>query len=162
MDLQQLTYWDWFVVVSAAVSVGLGLWNGLLRTVFHLAAWLVGVISATVGPSWIDVGAGNKFAGLWLPILFFIAGFIVTRLIGHFAGKGVNKLGLAPVDRMAGALFGFARAALIVAVVIAAARMLNWHQGEQWQQSVSRPVLDAVLSIVEPWLPDATRGVQRT
>jgi membrane protein required for colicin V production len=162
MDLQQLTFWDWFVSVSAVLSVGLGLWNGLLRTVFHLAAWLVGVIAAMVGPSWIQVDAANRFASLWLPILFFIAGFVVTRLIGHFAGKGVNKLGLAPVDRMAGALFGVARAVLVVAVVVAGARMLNWHQGEQWQRSFSRPVLDGVLSIVEPWLPDATRGVQRT
>jgi amidophosphoribosyltransferase len=148
-----LTAWDWLVLVVGLVSVGLGLFNGLIRTVFHVAAWLLGILAALLVPAWL--AANGQFGPVmwWWGGPCFVVAYLLTRVVGWLVAKGVSKAGLGAVDRVAGGLFGVVRALLVLAIVVGVARGLQQHQGPQWQVSVSKPLLDLVLTIVEPWLP---------
>jgi membrane protein required for colicin V production len=156
-----LTSWDWLLIVVLGLSVAFGIWSGFLRTVFALAAWIAGAVAAWMGPAWLAQSGGPASPGWWFPAVLFIVVFLTTRVIGHLAARGVAKLGLSPVDRIAGAAFGVARGLLIVAVVVALARLMQWHTGPDWQQARSRPVLEWVLALVESREAKASREPTR-
>jgi hypothetical protein len=48
VSLGSVTGWDWFVILVLSGSVLLGLWRGLIRTVFGLAAWVIALVGGPV------------------------------------------------------------------------------------------------------------------
>ena len=46
LSLSSFTAWDWFVLIVFLLSIVLGIWRGLVRTVFGLAAWIAALIGA--------------------------------------------------------------------------------------------------------------------
>ncbi len=73
-----------------------------------------------------------------------------------------GKLGLGGADRGLGAMLGAARALVLIALVVVAARALDLHRGPAWNRSVARPLLDAIVQLAEPYLPTRVTGVRET
>ena len=48
-----LTAWDWFVLATVVLSIGLGFIRGLVRTIFALAAWVVSLLGVPVAMHWL-------------------------------------------------------------------------------------------------------------
>ena len=162
VSLAAMTGWDWFIAIVVTVSTVVGLWRGMVRTVFGLAAWVVGVLGAAVlAPEVIVLSAMQRYPWVVFALLF-VAGFALTRIVGALLARGLGKLGLGGADRGLGAVLGVARGALLVVLAVAAARMLDAHQGPAWRASISRPVLDAVVHWVEPYLPGRVSGIRET
>src|SRR4028118_1018900 len=91
-----LTSWDWFILTVALISVGLGVWRGLIRTVFGLAAWILGLIGAPLIGMVIGERFGLSGVPMWvLCVLAFLVTFIVVRVIGVLFLKGARSVGLA-------------------------------------------------------------------
>jgi membrane protein required for colicin V production len=152
-----LTGWDWLVLIALFVSTALGLWRGAVRTLFGLAAWILGVLVAPFAGGWLVGRFGpDPVAPMWV---FYIAGFLVVFLSIRFGGflilKGVRSIGLAGVDRMFGAALGVARAGLVVLVVAVVAHRLGLQQEAAWKEAQTRPLLDWMVEAAEPWLPQA-------
>jgi hypothetical protein len=42
------------------------------------------------------------------------------------------------------------------------ARSFDLHQGAAWRTAISRPLLDAIVDWVEPYLPGRVSGVRQT
>ena len=51
--LDAITPWDWFVLIVAVLSIGIGLVRGLVRTVFAVAAWGVGLACPTCAAKYV-------------------------------------------------------------------------------------------------------------
>ncbi len=152
--LPLLTGWDWFVITVAVVSTGLGVWRGMVRTVFGLAAWVLGVLGAPL----VGVLIGQQFGITGVPawvlyVLAFLLTFVGVRLAGVLFLKGVRSVGLAGVDRVLGAALGVARAALVVLVAAVIAHRMGFAQSPAWQAAAARPLLETMIEIAQPWLP---------
>ena len=93
----------------------------------------------------------------------FAAGFVLVFIAVAFAGgmlawavRGAARaLGMRPVDRLLGAVFGVLRGALLL-LVLAAAIQLAGQGGEPWwRESASGPWLNQALAQLRPILPPA-------
>ena len=78
-----LTSWDWFIITVALISTGLGLWRGMIRTVFGLAAWVLGIIGAPLVGMMIGEQFGISGMPMWVLYIFaFLLTFMLVRLVG--------------------------------------------------------------------------------
>lgn len=149
-----LTSWDWFIITVALISTGLGLWRGMIRTVFGLAAWVLGIIGAPLVGMMIGEAFGIGGMPMWVLYIFaFLLTFVLVRLVGMLFLKGAQSVGLAGVDRLLGGALGVARAALVVLVVAVVAHRLGFSQAAAWQGAAARPLLEGMIEAAQPWLP---------
>lgn len=151
---------DWIAVVLLAVSLVLGLVRGLVFEVMSLAGWVVAFFSA----QWF---AGDVAA--WLPIsgdpeaswryalafvLVFIAVVFGVGLVAALTRKLIAAVGLRPVDRVLGGVFGLARGAVALLTLAVVVHLLSLSQSAWWRESHSALVLDAALQALKPALPE--------
>jgi membrane protein required for colicin V production len=139
--LQSLTYWDYAVLIVALLSVILGLLRGLVRTLAALASWVLALLGAMV--------LAPMALGWW------------AGIPSGLVAKALSWVGLGSLDRLLGALFGIARALVILAVMVAAAVVSGLNQSEEWQSSYARPLLDELAARVDPWLPKPFTGLRK-
>ena len=155
-----LTGWDWFVLGALLISTALGLFSGFVRTVFALAGWVVAFLGAPLlAPTLLSMTGWDLHPLFVIAILFF-ALLIVVRLAGVLIARALARVGLGSVDRGLGAVLGAARALLIVAVAAVLGRALGVDQDPAWAQAVSRPLLDELVSLADPLLPDRVKGTR--
>ncbi|MBK8767461.1 MAG: CvpA family protein [Burkholderiaceae bacterium] len=162
MSLPPLTGWDWFVLLSVGLSTGYGFFVGLARTIFGLASWVAALIGTPLlAPVLIaKTGWGHYGAAVWL--IVFLALFVIVRLVGRALAKGLRASGLGGVDRLTGALFGLARAAVLIVLVVGVGRLMGADRGAGWVNATSRPLLDAIAHQIEPFLPQRLSGIRTT
>ncbi|MGE0801026.1 MAG: CvpA family protein [Lautropia sp.] len=157
--LPPLTGWDWFILTVALVSTAFGIWRGLVRTVFGLAAWALGILGAPLVGMLIADQFGIVGVPAWvLYFLAFLLTFVIVRLIGTLFLKGIRSIGLAGVDRVLGAALGIARAGLVVLIVAVVAHRMGFAQSPAWQSAATRPLLDSMVEMAQPWLPAPVAG----
>jgi membrane protein required for colicin V production len=104
---------------------------------------------------WAGIPSGLIMLGLFILI------FVAVRVLGGLVARALSWVGLGSLDRLLGALFGTARALVILAVLVAAAVVSGMNQSEAWQSSVSRPLLDELAARVDPWLPKPFTGLRK-
>jgi membrane protein required for colicin V production len=162
ITLSSLTGWDWFILIVAAGSILLGIWRGLVRTVFGLAAWVIALLGTPLAaPAAVQVSAMQQQP--WVVfVLLFIVLFVTVRLSGALLARLIGKLGLGGADRSLGALLGGVRALALIAVVAVVARSFDLHKSSAWRGALSRPLLDAIVLWAEPYLPSRSSGVRQT
>ena len=147
------------VVVVIALSALIGLWRGVIREVFALAAWVAALVSMFLFGS--KLGSMLPFAQdtPWLRTLagyalVFIGVFIVLSIAGFLFSKVVNAIGLSFVDRALGMMFGVVRGALIVVMLVFVAGATTLPQMSWWRDSVTAKPLATMAAILRSKLPD--------
>ena len=151
---------DWMVLAVLCASLLLGAVRGLVFEVLSVLGW----IAAFVAAQWFaaDV-AGRLPMGQASASIRFAAGFVLVFIAAAFAAGLLAKLvktlvqavGLRPVDRVLGAVFGLLRGVILVLIGAAVVHMTGLHQGAWWQESRSAGVLTDALHTARPLLPDA-------
>src|SRR4051812_30140911 len=105
------------------LSTLLAFWRGLVRVAVSLAAWVIALFAAIkLSPqlaAMLPVFADQPPARYLTAFLVILIGvLIVGVLIGLILSKVVRAIGLGFLDRLLGAVFGFARGMLIVMVLV--------------------------------------------
>jgi membrane protein required for colicin V production len=150
---------DWVVVALLAVSVLLGLWRGLVYEVLSVMNW----IAAFVLAQWLA-----PRAAAWMPLsragesVQYAAGFVVVFIVALFAGgvlawltkKAVEAVGLRPVDRVLGGVFGLVRAVVAVLAVAVLVHLAKLQADVWWTESVTAGVATAALRGLKPVVPE--------
>ncbi|MFN9574619.1 MAG: CvpA family protein [Betaproteobacteria bacterium] len=152
-----MTALDWAIVSIVVASVLLGLLRGLLREVLSLAAWVVGawlafVHASTLG-AWLpwDLWPAAKTA---LAALAIVAGCVLLAgLVAWVLRQLLAAVKLSGVDRLLGAVFGLARAALIIGIGVLLARGTEIARQPYWTESRLLPRLEGAVRWVAPRLP---------
>lgn len=150
-----MTAVDWFFLAVVLGSFVLGAWRGLVYELLSLVGWLVAFVAARY---WAENVA------LWLPLgdidgsVRYAAGFVVVfigaafawGLLSWLAKRLIDGVGLRPVDRTLGAVFGLLRGCLLVLVVTLVVGYTPLQQADGWQLSLIAPVLSGLL---QEWMP---------
>jgi len=150
---------DWVIVAVLAASVLLGLWRGLVYEVLSVLNW----IAAFVLAQWLA-----PRAAAWMPLgqagesVQYAAGFVVVFILALFAGgllawltkKLVEAVGLRPVDRALGGLFGLVRGVVAVLALAVVVHLTGLARGMWWTESVTAGVATAALRGLKPVVPE--------
>lgn len=136
---------DWAIIAVLGVSVLISVIRGFVREAMslvvwaaalavamffyqHLALWLVDVIDT---PS-------LRFVVAWL--VLFIAVLIVGGMVNYLLGQMIRATGLSGTDRLLGVIFGGARGAIVVLVVlIVLPGILPVDEDPWWRESLLVP-----------------------
>lgn len=161
--------WADFIIIGViAVSALIGIARGLIREVLSLAVWIGAVVVAwffhkdlafQLEPhiSTPGVRLAVAFVIIVLGILFVgaIAGWLLSTL--------VEKTGLTGTDRFLGVVFGAARGAVLVAMLVFLAALTPIPDEAWWQQSQLighfQTLAEWILSLIPPELQDKIQSI---
>ena len=124
---------NWIDIACAAcvlVFSILGLWRGLLSSVFRLCAWVAAILGAyfaqgLLGDFFIRNFAFGEFtAHLICTCIGFLVPFLLFSLIGHIIGDSIKNTIVGKTNRILGMLFGMVKALIICFVFLTIMHLL--------------------------------------
>jgi membrane protein required for colicin V production len=153
-----MTFVDWTLLGILGLSLVIGIWRGLVYEVLSVFVW----IAAFVLAQWFapDVAAKLPMAGT-VQSLRYAAGFVlvfvgtafVAGLFVQLIKKMVAVVGLRPVDRTLGAVFGLLRGAILLLAIAVVMNMTALRSQADWQASQGATMLTELLTKLKPLLP---------
>ena len=156
--MTMLTAVDWILLAVLGLSMLLGLWRGLVEEVLSLAGWVaaffVAQIYAPQAAAWLPMEGSSQMlryaAGF---VVVFIAVLIATVLVSFVIKKLVSAVGLGPLDRLLGSLFGLLRGLVILLAVTVVVGMTPLRESDAWQHAQGAQWLQQLLHVLKPVLP---------
>jgi membrane protein required for colicin V production len=155
-----MTWLDWALLAVLLVSALVGLWRGLVYEVLSVAGW---VLAFVLAQTWAEpVGLLLPMDGAAEPLrlaagfaLVFVAVAFTAGLLSWLVKKLVAAVGLRPVDRLLGGMFGVLRGLVILLGVAVVMGMLPLGAQAGWQASPVAQTINASLQALKPVLPEA-------
>ena len=156
MDL--LSAVDWILLAVLALSFLLGLWRGIVQEVLSLAGWVaafyVSQMYAPMAAAWLPMEGSSQMlryaAGF---VVVFVTVLVATVLVSFVVKKLISAVGLGPLDRLLGSLFGCMRGVVILLAVTVLVGMTPMRETEGWKQSQGAQWLQQFLHVLKPVLP---------
>jgi membrane protein required for colicin V production len=153
---------DWAMLAVLVVSVGLGLWRGLLLEVAMLVGWVVAYFvaqwfAADLAPH-LPVGAPGSGANRAAAFaLVFVLAILIWGLLAKAVRLLVHATPLSVIDRIGGAAFGLLRGAVLLIAVATLVGLSPAAQSPLWQSSTGARWTTASVSFLKPLLPPDLR-----
>ena len=149
---------DWVFLAVLLLSLVIGAWRGLVYEVLSVLGWAASFYAAQwFAPRLASVlpfdSLSNpvRFAAAF--VLIFVAALFVFGMLAFAVKKLVEAIGLRPIDRILGALFGVARGVILLLAAAVVINMTTLKQGQWWTSSIGAGILTAGLQILKPMLP---------
>jgi len=161
-----MTPTDYLIVFICVVSTIVGIWRGFtleaLSVLILLAAiWLAWTFAGYVEPALGD-WAGVPEVRIWVArVVIFLIVLVFGGLISWLARKLIRHTGLTGLDRMLGAVFGLARALLVIGLGVIAIEFLELDQDPWWRDARFRPYAEQLAAAVKYYAELGTRYVQQ-
>jgi membrane protein required for colicin V production len=156
--MTMLTAVDWILLAVLGLSMLMGLWRGLVQEVLSLAGWVaaffVAQIYAPQAAAWLPMEGSSQMlryaAGF---VAVFIAVLIATVLVSFVIKKLASAVGLGPLDRLLGSVFGLLRGLVILLAVTVVVGMTPMRESDAWQHAQGAQWLQQFLHVLKPVLP---------
>jgi membrane protein required for colicin V production len=87
-------------------------------------------------------------------VLVFIASVFLAGLISALMKKIISVVGLRPVDRILGAIFGLFRGLILLLALSVVVQMTALQESDWWLESQGGPMLMTLLKGLRPMLPE--------
>ena len=149
---------DWILLAVLGLSLLLGLWRGLVQELLSLAGWVAAFylaqMYAPTTAAWLPMEGSSqmlRFAAGF--VITFIAVLVATVLVSWVIKKMVSAVGLGPLDRLLGSLFGLLRGVVLLLAVTVLVGMTPMRESEAWQQAQGAKWLQQSLHELKPVLP---------
>jgi membrane protein required for colicin V production len=135
-----LNFADYIIVGILALSVLMGLWRGFVAEALALVCWVVAFwVAWTVGPvlaEQLSVAISVPSVRVLLGFsLCFVAVLGVGAIVAFIMRKLVDGSGLSGSDRLLGMVFGFARGAALVTLLVFLVGFTPFSRDPWWQES---------------------------
>jgi len=135
-----LTWPDYAIVGTIAISILVGALRGFIKEVFSLVVWAVAFVIAyqyggdlaALMDNHIDLPSARTamgFTGLFLVVL------LIGGLLNYLLGRLVESTGLSGTDRLLGGVFGMARGLALVVVVLLVAGFTPIPADPWWKEA---------------------------
>lgn len=153
-----MTIFDYVVLIIFGISILLSIIRGIVREVLSIAGWVIAFIAASAYAADFEPFVPSEIGGSLRIVAAFIIVCIATLLIAVLVTMLLNSLiknvGLGFIDRILGAFFGFARALIIVLVIVLISGLTALPQQPIWQDAMFSEPLELMAEHVKQWLPD--------
>ncbi len=153
-----MTPLDWFLAGVLLFSLLLGAWRGLVYEVLSVLGWAASFYAAQwFAPQvalllpWQSASEPVRYAAAF--VLVFIAAVFVAGLLAALLKSLVEAIGLRPVDRTLGAVFGVLRGMILLLAATVVIDMTALKSSAWWQESIGSQMLTQALADLKPMLP---------
>lgn len=158
-----LAAYDWICVAVLLASLLLGAWRGLVYEVMSVLGWVASFILAQmfagVLANHVPLESATEEVRYAIAfVVLFVLGAFVGGLLASLVRRLANAMGLRPVDRTLGAVFGVLRGMMLLLVVAVVVNMTSLREGAWWQESFSAKLSTDVLGQLKPVLPETFRN----
>jgi len=152
-----ITLIDGVVGTVLLVAVVRGVWIGLIRESFSIAALAAAVLAARYGAArggaWLTEVTGGEtgpFPPEWVAGTALAIGAAVTvAAVGYFVRRGARLVGLSWADRIGGGALGAAEGVVVAMLIVLGATFVVGRQHPVVSDSRSLAAYDALRSYVE-------------
>ena len=156
--MQAISAVDWILLAVLGLSLLLGMWRGIVQEVLSLAGWVaafyVSQMYAPMAAAWLPMEGSSQMlryaAGF---VTVFIAVLIATVLVSWVVKKLVSAVGLGPLDRLLGSMFGLLRGMVVLLAVTVVVGMTPMRESDAWQHAQGAQWLQQFLHVLKPVLP---------
>jgi membrane protein required for colicin V production len=162
MDNLPINGLDLAVIVILLVSALLAFMRGFVHEVLSIGAWVGAVFAALYGlPLAQPVARGliplDWAADAAAAVVLFLAALLALSVLTGMLSKTVQASALNNLDRALGFLFGLARAAVILAILLIAADwLMDKSDRPQWMQKAKTlPAIELSAETLKDLLPDS-------
>ena len=150
---------DWIFLAVLLVSFLVGAWRGLVYEILSLANWIAAFVLAQLfapaAAHWLPMQGGTEVVRYAIGfVLVFIAALFVGGMLAFLIRKLVAAVGLRPVDRVLGAVFGLVRGVVVLLALSVVVGMTPVHTQVWWTESNGVQVSTVVLQGLKPMLPE--------
>jgi membrane protein required for colicin V production len=87
-------------------------------------------------------------------VLVFVVSVFAAGLISALMKKIISVVGLRPVDRILGAIFGLFRGLILLLALSVVVHMTALQESDWWLESKGAPMLMTLLKGLQPMLPE--------
>jgi membrane protein required for colicin V production len=150
---------DWILLSVLAFSLVVGAWRGLVYEVLSVLGWVASFYAAQwLAPQvavMLPIQAASqalRYAAAF--VIVFIVALFTCGLISFLLKKMVTAVGLRPVDRILGAVFGVVRGLILLLAAAVVINMTALKRSDWWLESKGAPVLAQILKSLKPVLPE--------
>ncbi len=152
---------DWVLLALLLASMLVGMWRGLVYEVLSLLGWLAAFVLAqwwadeavVLMPFLQEAAAQVQYAVAFA--LVFVAALFAAGLVSWLIKQLVDTVGLRPVDRALGGIFGLARGVVLLLALTVVLQLLGLSREDWWRHAVGPTWLDLTLKGLKPLLPQA-------
>lgn len=153
---------DAFMLAVLVVSIGIGLWRGLLLEVAMLVGWVVAYFVAQwfagdvakhlpIGAPGSGINRAAAFA------LVFVGAVIIWSLLAKGVRMVIHATPLSFIDRIGGGAFGVLRGAVMLVALSTVVGFTPAAQSQAWQASTGARWTTQAVQIIKPLLPPDLR-----
>ena len=158
-----MNWFDIAIIATLALSILVGLWRGFIGEVLALACWVLAFwVAWMFGPTLADrFSASISVPSVRVMLAYglcFVAVLIAGAIFSFLMRKLVSGSGLSGTDRLLGMVFGLARGAALVILVVLLMKFTPVVHDDWWKSSRMLPTFERGASWVTTFLPD---GVAR-
>lgn len=150
---------DWILLALLAASMLVGAWRGLVYEVLSVMGWIAAFLLAQwLAPEVADKlpmqnsGETLRYAAAF--VLVFIASVFAAGLVSALMKRLISAVGLRPVDRILGAVFGLFRGLILLLALSVVVHMTALQESDWWADSKGGPMLITLLKGLRPMLPE--------
>jgi membrane protein required for colicin V production len=153
---------DLVIAAAIALSVVIGLVRGFVVEVMALVVWFGAAALAWIGgetvAGWFEslMSMPSLRLGIGYAVVFFSV-LTLGAVLVFLLRKLVQSTGLSGTDRLLGSLFGLARGALVIAVVVLLAGFTPLPRDPWWRESALLPLFVRGAEQLATALPASVR-----
>ncbi len=155
-----MTVFDYAVLAVVAASVFLGAWRGIVSEALALAAWVAAFFAGRsfapqIQPAlagWIKEPALQYIAAFAVVVLLVL---LLAALLRFAISRLLRAMGLGPLDRVLGGVFGIARGLVVVLAAVLVGGLTALPQQAWWREAWLAPPLETAVLAMKSWLPPA-------
>lgn len=149
---------DWLILLVILLSAVISVVRGFFKEAISLAGWIIAI--------WLGLAFSGEIAALLakiisVPSVRIIVSFsmvlifvlVLTALASHFATLVVKKTGLTGTDRVLGVVFGVARGAVIVGILVLLAGLTALPRDPWWREATLIPHFQRLAVHIRAMLP---------
>lgn len=153
-----MTFVDWALLGILGLSFLVGVWRGLVYEVLSVFVWIAAFVLAQwfapeVATKLPMAGAAQSLRYAAGFVMVFVGTAFVAGLLVQLIKKMVAAVGLRPVDRTLGAVFGLIRGAILLLAIAVVMNMTALRNQTEWQASQGATMLTELLTKLKPLLP---------
>ncbi|MFA5593311.1 MAG: CvpA family protein [Micavibrio sp.] len=172
---------DIIVGIIVLASALIAFMRGFIREILTIAGVVGGILAAIFfGPAlaptvrgWFGAGEGRKLFDI-IPVeiaadattygVIFIAVVILISVVSHFTAGAAKAIGLGPIDRTLGVIFGVIRALVLLGLVYLPFHLLmnESRKEEFFSGSATHYYIEKIAGAMASYLPDSEEVEDKT
>lgn len=156
-----MSWLDITIVIILAVFTLIGIYRGLIRQVFSIAALAGGIVVGFIlydiaGGVFMDTGLvdNESIANVGGFIITAFLAYLIIQILGWITAKLIGTLQLSWINRGAGGLLGFIIGAMLAFLFVSSLTIFYSNAESEVENSVLVPYLNQAYTVVKNTLPE--------